>query len=294
VLRVDNQEHAAILRLTGSTLKLDRFVVFPGGAKKFSIRFDPRSKLYWALVNPALPGETLSVSSPGSVRNTLALTSSPDLIHWTPRVIVLHHPDPGFYGFQYVDWQFDGDDIILVSRTSFDDDAGHAHSFHDANFLTFHRIKQFRKLGHASLLGSSFATAEVVTPQQIERWSAATSLTAGRRADGVSSQPIGRYGSDSTTLTTRVKTGEAEQHRDMSDIFVAVAGEASLLSGGTLMNPRVVSEGETRGSGINGGTTEQLHPGSIVHIDPMVSHQLILQPGVPFTYFVVKVKNRNP
>jgi hypothetical protein len=46
-----------------------------------------------------------------------------------------------------------------------------------------------------------------------------------------------------------------------------------------------------RGSGITGGTTQQLEPGSIVHIGTMVPHQLLLTPGNSFTYFVVKVKS---
>jgi hypothetical protein len=293
VLRVNNQEHAAILRLTGTNLKLDRFVEFPGGAKKFTIRFDPISKLYWALMNPALPGEALSVSSPGSVRNTLALASSPDLTQWTPRLIVLHNPDAALHGFQYVDWQFDGADIILASRTAFDDAEGGAHSYHDANFLTFHRISKFRKLGAIKLDGSHFATAEVISPQQIGKWTTSTLAEAAKRTDGVSSQPIGRYSTHTTTLTTRTKTGEAEQHRDWCDIFVAVSGEAAILSGGTLSNIRTVSQGENRGSAIVGGTTEELKPGSIIHIDPQVPHQLLIPPGKSFTYFVVKAKNRN-
>jgi hypothetical protein len=50
------------------------------------------------------------------------------------------------HGFQYADWQFDGDDIIAVVRTAFDDGEGGAHTYHDANFLTFHRWKNFREL----------------------------------------------------------------------------------------------------------------------------------------------------
>ena len=288
ILRVNNLEHVAVLKLTGTSLKLERFVDFPGGAKKFTIRFDPVSKLYWSLVNPALEGDALSVSSPGSVRNTLALISSPDLTRWTPRLVVLHHPDAAFHGFQYVDWQLDGKDIIAVSRTAFEDRKGGAHSYHDANFLTFHRIVAFRKLGSIRLKGTAFTTAEVTSPKQIERWSVATAADARQRPDGVASQPIGRYGTHTTTLTTRLKTGEAEQHSDWCDIFVAVAGEATLVSGGTLIDARTISRGEVRGSGISGGISEQVVPGAILHIDPLVPHQLVLKPGSSFTYFVVK------
>jgi len=290
ILRVNNASRAAVLKLTDHSMKLDRFVNFPGGATKFSIRFDPVSKLYWTLSNPALPGEALAVSSPASVRNTLALMSSPDLTHWTPREIVLHHPDSRVHGFQYVDWQFDGSDIIVASRTAFDDEQGTAHNFHDANYLTFHRIVSFRKKGTVKLIGEPFSSAEVFTDQQMQNWTKATTTDAAKAESGVYPQPLGGYGNHSLGITTRVKTGEAEQHRDWVDVFVAVAGEATLVSGGHLENARTTAPGEQKGSGVAGGASKILKAGAVAHIDPEIAHQLIVPEGGSFTYFVVKVK----
>jgi hypothetical protein len=140
ILRVDNIEAAAITRVEPQSLRFVEIVDFPGGAKKFSIRYDRKSKLYWALANPA-PG----AAKPASIRNTLALISSPDLRHWDVRKTILTHPDAEKHAFQYADWQFDGDDLVVVSRTAFDDDEGGAPRGHDANFMTFHRVEQFRK-----------------------------------------------------------------------------------------------------------------------------------------------------
>ena len=72
------------------------------------------------------------------------MLSSPDLDNWTIRGIILYHPDVELHGFQYLDWQFDGKDIVIASRTAFDDGMGGAHNRHDSNFLTFHRVKNFR------------------------------------------------------------------------------------------------------------------------------------------------------
>ncbi len=47
-------------------------------------------------------------------------------------------------GFQYADWQFDGADIVALVRTAYNDDSGGARNNHDANYITFHRIKNFR------------------------------------------------------------------------------------------------------------------------------------------------------
>lgn len=290
ILRVNNASRAAVLKLTGNTMAVDRFVKFPGGATKFSIRFDPVSKLYWTLSNPALPGEAMAVSSPASVRNTLALSSSPDLTHWTPRKIVLHYPESRVHGFQYVDWQFDGSDIIVASRTAFDDDQGAAHSFHDANYLTFHRIAGFRKTGTVKLTGEPFTSAEVFTDTQMQNWTKATTTDAAKAEMGVYPQALGMYGNHSLSITTRVKTGQAEQHRDWIDVFYAVAGEATLVSGGHLENAKTTEPGEQKGTGVVDGVSKVLKAGAVVHIDPEIAHQLVIPEGGTFTYFVVKVK----
>ncbi len=140
---------AAVIRIgpAGKASSFDPetgFIDFPGGAKKFTIRFDPVSKLYWSLTNPVNEDERAARTA-GTMRNTLALVSSPDLIEWTVRRKVLHHPDPVNHAFQYVDWQFDGEDLAAVSRTAFDDGLGGARNQHDANLFTFHRVTDFRR-----------------------------------------------------------------------------------------------------------------------------------------------------
>ena len=118
--------------------------LFPGGCKKFTIRFDPQTHLYWSLSN-AVPTPYPGISA-GSIRSTLALISSPDLRQWRVRSVALQHPDPLRHGFQYADWQFDGEDIVFAARTAYDDSSGGAHNAHDANYLTFHRLTHFRGL----------------------------------------------------------------------------------------------------------------------------------------------------
>jgi hypothetical protein len=130
--------------LTASFDPSEGFIDFVGGARKFSIRYDNKSKLYWTIANMITDG--FFDLDAGSVRNTLVLKSSSDLRNWSVNVVLLNHPDVKKHGFQYVDWQFDGRDIIYLSRTAYDDEAGGANNFHDANYLTFHRIKNFRKL----------------------------------------------------------------------------------------------------------------------------------------------------
>lgn len=121
------------------------FIDFPGGSKKFNIRFDPKTKLYWSLTNPVLE-RYRGKNKADRTRNVLALTSSPDLKNWTIRSIILEHADTHKVGFQYVDWLFEGDDLIAAIRMAYPDGVGGAHNSHDANYLAFYRVKNFRKL----------------------------------------------------------------------------------------------------------------------------------------------------
>ena len=156
MLRVDNktslQEYAAMVKISadGTQASFDRstgFIPFPGGSKKFTIRFDPKTKLYWTLSN-FIPEEVKNANpgkNPASIRNTLALCFSSDLKDWKIKKVVFQHPDVIKHGFQYVDWLFDGKNILLACRTAYDDAFEGAHNNHDANYLTFFRIKKFRK-----------------------------------------------------------------------------------------------------------------------------------------------------
>jgi hypothetical protein len=67
------------------------------------------------------------------------------LRRWKQRKVILAHPDAARHAFPYADWQFDGQHLVVVSRTVFDDEKGGAPRAHDANFLTFHRVERFRE-----------------------------------------------------------------------------------------------------------------------------------------------------
>jgi len=134
-------DKAAVLHISedGLTLTHDRekdLIDFPGGGVKFTIRFDEQTGRYWSL--------GCKQADPPAFRNTLVLTSSVDLKNWRVDSVILHHPDREKHAFQYVDWQFEGDDMLVASRTAYDDGLGGAHRAHDANYLTFHRIENFR------------------------------------------------------------------------------------------------------------------------------------------------------
>ena len=135
---------------------------FPGSKAKFTIRRDPETGMYLSLVNNLADPDLLRELASGSLgsqiyrgehpfrqRNVMSLTASQDL--WTWRVVTtLMHDDSGLRpdasilltGFQYVDWQFDGDDLIYMVRTGYRG----AHNFHDSNRMIFRVLKNFRDL----------------------------------------------------------------------------------------------------------------------------------------------------
>ncbi|MFB2117638.1 sialidase family protein [Parapedobacter sp. 2B3] len=156
ILRVDDKtthdEKAAIVKISadGKVATFDPekgFIPFPGGSKKFAVRYDEKSGRYWTLSNiiPDKFRKEYPTRNAAGFRNTLALMSSDDLVNWQTHEIILQHPDVLKHGFQYVDWLFEGKDMIVASRTAYDDGKESAHNNHDANFLTFHRITNFRK-----------------------------------------------------------------------------------------------------------------------------------------------------
>jgi hypothetical protein len=76
-------------------------------------------------------------------RNTLSLCSSEDLLTWKVERTIIYHPDVYYHGVQYVDWQFDGEDIVAVIRTSWEDEEGNAHNQHDSNYIIFRRVERY-------------------------------------------------------------------------------------------------------------------------------------------------------
>jgi hypothetical protein len=155
IIRVSiSGEHstAAMLEVSddGRTLNFDPmegFINMPGGTgKKFTIRFDSVSNKYWSVANWIQPRDLklLKHKEAGALRNSVALISSTDLKEWTIERVLLYHPDPVYHAFQYPDWTFDGKDIIAVCRTAYEDGLGGAKNRHDANFMTFHRVPDFR------------------------------------------------------------------------------------------------------------------------------------------------------
>ena len=144
-LHLARPNKAALCQISddGSRIDFDYgtgFVDMPCAPSKFKIAFDPVSRMYVSITNQVL-GDWRTT------RNRLILASSPDLRHWKCNRLLMWDKSGLDWktslesvGFQYTDWQFDGDDIIYLTRTAYDG----AHSFHDSNRITYNVVKDFR------------------------------------------------------------------------------------------------------------------------------------------------------
>jgi hypothetical protein len=109
------------------------FTHIPGGDLKFHVLYDAESGLYW-LLHSQIDGRM-------NHRRRLALSYSPDLIRWTFAGLVAVGPSDNA-ARHYATMIISGSDLFVVSRSG-DERARNAH---DGNLVTFHRVKNFRKL----------------------------------------------------------------------------------------------------------------------------------------------------
>ena len=118
-------------------VKYNGLIEFPCNHTKFDIKYDSVSKTYYAIGSRIYDGKL------PSARNLLSLLTSPDCKNWTvvEDLLDYRHESADEVGFQYVNMQFDGEDIVYLCRTAING----AHNFHDSNYSTFHRIANFRR-----------------------------------------------------------------------------------------------------------------------------------------------------
>lgn len=113
-------------------------IKFPGNHSKFEIKYDEKSGYYYSIIDRILNSDC------ANSRNLLSLMRSKDTEEWelVCDLIDRRDSDPQKIGFQYVDFIMEENDLLWLCRTA---DNG-ANSFHDSNYITFHRTKNFRTL----------------------------------------------------------------------------------------------------------------------------------------------------
>jgi mannose-6-phosphate isomerase-like protein (cupin superfamily) len=91
--------------------------------------------------------------------------------------------------------------------------------------------------------------------------------------------------------TQRDAAGQAEMHEADTDVWYVLAGGATLVTGGTIVDASITGPGEHRGSGIRGGAELAIAAGDLVSIRPGVPHWIKAVDG-RLRYLTVKVHGR--
>jgi mannose-6-phosphate isomerase-like protein (cupin superfamily) len=142
----------------------------------------------------------------------------------------------------------------------------------------------------AMMLMTSASIAQPAKPAPQQFTPAAEQKLIPDKSGFYSQKILSRRDNGLAMITGREKTGEAERHAAWNDDIFVQAGEATMILGGTIENPREVSSGETRGSGISGGKTVMVHAGDYVFVPVNTAHRMILSPGKTIRYAVVKTR----
>ncbi|MCA1808038.1 MAG: sialidase family protein [Kiritimatiellia bacterium] len=135
-------------------LKFTQFYPLPGGNCKFFIIWDEQSRLYWMASNPPANSQgvvPVPARIPGNDRRFMMLWYALDALNWFPAGCVAGSPRQAEC-FMYPAMVIEGDDLVILSRTSRDYEGGKQAAaraqkgHHDANLLTLHRVRNFRDL----------------------------------------------------------------------------------------------------------------------------------------------------
>lgn len=107
---------------------------------------------------------------------------------------------------------------------------------------------------------------------------------------GSASETLEKYPHHYTMLAFRNRSGGGELHQNFADLFYILDGHATLATGGEVVDPKSTGPGETLGTAVKGGKTQELKAGDVVHIPAGMPHQMQLAEGGTVTYFVVKIE----
>jgi mannose-6-phosphate isomerase-like protein (cupin superfamily) len=140
--------------------------------------------------------------------------------------------------------------------------------------------------------------SQAPAPIGFEHWTPADLQAASKMlAEKAASDPhhaatktLSDYPNDLFLLAHREADGQVELHETQADLFVVQSGSATLIVGGTLLDGETVAPHEKRNGTIQGGTRHKLSAGDIVRIPANAPHQLLLDGGREFNYFVAKIK----
>ncbi len=92
-------------------------------------------------------------------------------------------------------------------------------------------------------------------------------------------------------LANRRESGEAEYHDHTNHVFIMVEGEATFITGGTMVNARRTSPDQMRAAAIEGGETHHLSKGDVITIPAKTPHWFKEVPTKTIAYYAVNIES---
>jgi mannose-6-phosphate isomerase-like protein (cupin superfamily) len=91
-------------------------------------------------------------------------------------------------------------------------------------------------------------------------------------------------------LANRRGAGEVEVHEKTNHIFIITEGEATFVTGGTLVNARQTAPGQTRAASVEGGTTYHLSKGDVITVPAKTPHWFKDVPTQTIAYYAINLE----
>lgn len=90
-------------------------------------------------------------------------------------------------------------------------------------------------------------------------------------------------------LAQRRESGPAEYHDRTNHVFIIVEGEATLVVGGTMVEPKRTAPSQMRAPSIEGGTTYHMTKGDVITIPAKTPHWFKEIPTKTVAYYAVNI-----
>jgi mannose-6-phosphate isomerase-like protein (cupin superfamily) len=92
-------------------------------------------------------------------------------------------------------------------------------------------------------------------------------------------------------LAQRRQAGQAEYHDRTNHVFTMVEGEATLVVGGTMVDPKRTAPNQMRAPSLQGGTTYHLSKGDVITIPAKTPHWFKEVSTKTVAYYAVNIEN---
>jgi mannose-6-phosphate isomerase-like protein (cupin superfamily) len=93
-------------------------------------------------------------------------------------------------------------------------------------------------------------------------------------------------------LAQRREAGMVEFHDHTNHVFIMVDGEATLVVGGTMVDPKRTAADQMRAPSLDGGTTYHLSKGDVITIPAKTPHWFKEVPTKTVAYYAVNIESQ--